>query len=99
MCAGGLGTRLAISCVSCKPSVLVLRARLDRVTIRERKEVEKEEVAVEKEKKRQADLRKKESQRLVANAVAQELQQEQGASSLDKVRSLWRCWMVDVVAM
>ena len=51
-------------------------------------------MAVEKEKKRQAELRKKESQRLVATAVAQELQQEQGASSLDKVRSLWRYWMV-----
>ena len=38
--------------------------RLDRVTIRERVEQEKEEEAVDKEKKRQAELRKRESQRV-----------------------------------
>ena len=49
---------------------------------------------MEKEKKRQADTRKKESQRLVAAAVAEELQQEQGASSVDKVRLLWQWTLV-----
>ena len=38
--------------------------RLDRVTIREREEIENEEERVEKEKQRQTELRKRESRRV-----------------------------------
>jgi hypothetical protein len=37
---------------------------MDRVTIREREEIENEEERLEKDKQRQADLRKKESRRV-----------------------------------
>lgn len=59
--------------------------KMDRVTIRERQAHEKEEEAVQKELKRQEELRKRESHKLVAQAVASELQKEQGAASVDKV--------------
>ena len=49
-------------CLSCLPASCVFRS--DRVTIREREVERKEEEDVERERKRQAELRKKESQKV-----------------------------------
>ncbi|CAI7990977.1 Microfibrillar-associated protein 1 [Geodia barretti] len=59
--------------------------KVDRVTIRAKEVAEKREEQLEAERKRQEELRKRESQRLVADAVAAELAVEQNVSSVDKV--------------
>lgn len=55
-------------------------SRSDRVTVKDVAAQEDEARKQEKEKKIAAEKRKKESNRMIAEAIAHELQQEQGGS-------------------
>ena len=48
---------------------MLLSFRMDRVTIKEREEIENEEERIEKEKQRQTELRKKESRRVSVSVM------------------------------
>ena len=52
--------------------------RSDRVTLKDQEELEAEERRKEKDKRMAAEKRKKQSTKMVADAIAQELQKEQG---------------------